>query len=68
MATPSAWSCFGVTSGVVGGILLARFASGALADIGGWRTVYLVSAGLMLATSALLLRVLPRDAFLEQRS
>ncbi|WP_244547574.1 MFS transporter [Bradyrhizobium sp. OK095] len=49
-----------VTSGVVGGILLARFASGALADIGGWRTVYLVSAGLMLATAALLLRVLPR--------
>lgn len=49
-----------VTSGVVGGILLARFASGALADIGGWRTVYLVSAGLMLAMAALLLRVLPR--------
>jgi predicted MFS family arabinose efflux permease len=49
-----------VTSGVVGGILLARFASGALADIGGWRTVYLVSAGLMLATAVLLLRVLPR--------
>lgn len=49
-----------VTSGVVGGILLARFAAGALADIGGWRTVYLVSAGLMLATAALLLRILPR--------
>lgn len=49
-----------VTSGVVGGILLARFASGALADIGGWRTVYLVSAGLMLAMAVLLLRVLPR--------
>ncbi|PJG55467.1 MFS transporter [Bradyrhizobium forestalis] len=51
-----------VTSGVVGGILLARFASGALADIGGWRTVYLVSAGLMLAMAVLLLRVLPRGA------
>lgn len=49
-----------VTSGVVGGILLARFASGALADLGGWRMVYLVSAGLMLATAAVLLRVLPR--------
>jgi len=49
-----------VTSGVVGGILLARFASGALADIGGWRTVYLVSAGLMLAMALLLLRALPR--------
>jgi predicted MFS family arabinose efflux permease len=48
-----------VTSGVVAGILLARFASGALADIGGWRMVYLVSAGLMLALAALLVRVLP---------
>ncbi len=42
-----------VTSGVVAGILLARFASGALADLGGWRTVYLVSAGLMLAHGGL---------------
>ncbi|MBR0816316.1 MFS transporter [Bradyrhizobium liaoningense] len=49
-----------VTSGVVAGVLLARFASGTLADIGGWRLVYLVSAGLMLAMAALLLRVLPR--------
>jgi predicted MFS family arabinose efflux permease len=49
-----------VTSGVVGGILLARFAAGTLADIGGWRTVYLVSAGLMLAMAVLLLRILPR--------
>lgn len=49
-----------VTSGVVAGILLARFASGALADVGGWRTVYLVSACLMLAMAVLLLRVLPR--------
>lgn len=47
-----------VTSGVVGGILLARFVSGALADIGGWRLVYLVSAGLMLVMAALLLRLL----------
>lgn len=49
-----------VTSGVVAGVLLARFASGTLADIGGWRLVYLVSAGLMLAMAALLLRILPR--------
>ncbi|WP_228747485.1 MFS transporter [Bradyrhizobium sp. BR 10289] len=49
-----------VTSGVVAGVLLARFASGTLADIGGWRLVYLVSAGLMLAMAATLLRVLPR--------
>lgn len=48
-----------VTSGVIAGILLARFASSALADIGGWRMVYLVSAGLMLGMAALLWRVLP---------
>ncbi|AJA66892.1 MULTISPECIES: MFS transporter [Bradyrhizobium] len=48
-----------VTSGVVAGVLLARFAAGTLADIGGWRLVYLVSAGLMLAMATLLLRVLP---------
>ncbi|MCC8981948.1 MFS transporter, partial [Bradyrhizobium acaciae] len=33
-----------VTSGVVSGILLARFAAGALADLAGWRVVYLTSA------------------------
>ncbi|MCA6123656.1 MFS transporter [Bradyrhizobium sp. WSM 1704] len=49
-----------VTSGVVTGILLARFVSGTLADIGGWRTVYLVSSGLMLVMAALLARALPR--------
>ena len=32
-----------VTSGIVIGILAARFAAGILADIGGWRAVYLVS-------------------------
>ena len=50
-----------VTSGVVSGILLARFVSGTLADIAGWRTVYLVSAALMLVMAALLARVLPRQ-------
>lgn len=49
-----------VTSGVVSGILLARFAAGALADIGGWRTVYLTSAALTLVLAALLARALPR--------
>jgi len=48
-----------VTSGVVVGILLARFVSGTLADIGGWRTVYLSSAALMLVMAMLLARVLP---------
>ncbi|MHA7881934.1 MFS transporter [Nitratireductor rhodophyticola] len=49
-----------VTAGVITGILGARFISGALADMGGWRLVYLVSAGLMLCLSLLLMRVLPR--------
>ncbi len=48
-----------VTSGVVIGILLARFVAGVLADIGGWRSVYLCSAALMLAMAGLLLRMLP---------
>lgn len=50
-----------VTSGVVAGILLARLVSGTLADIGGWRTVYLASAAFMLATAMLLARVLPAN-------
>jgi predicted MFS family arabinose efflux permease len=51
-----------VTSGVVIGILLARFFSGLLADIGGWRLVYLASAALALMMAALLYRVLPAQA------
>ena len=51
-----------VTSGVVVGILLARFAAGLLADLGGWRSVYLTSAGLTLVTAGLLSRTLPRLA------
>lgn len=50
-----------VTSGVVSGILLARFVAGMLADIGGWRLVYLVSAALMLVMAALLAWILPRN-------
>ncbi len=49
-----------VTSGVVIGILLARFVSGVLADLAGWRSVYLCSAALMLVMAGLLLRTLPR--------
>lgn len=50
-----------VTSGVVVGILAARFVAGLLADMGGWRAVYFASAGLMLLMAALLVRMLPRD-------
>jgi predicted MFS family arabinose efflux permease len=49
-----------VTSGVVIGILLARTVAGALTDIAGWRTVYMVSAALTLLMAIALFRVLPR--------
>ena len=48
-----------VTSGVVIGILLARFVAGLLADLGGWRSVYLASAFMTLLMAILLFRVLP---------
>ncbi|HEX7390669.1 MAG TPA: MFS transporter [Acidiphilium sp.] len=50
-----------VTSGVVTGILAARFAAGLLADLGGWRAIYLASALLTAAMTCLLMRVLPRQ-------
>lgn len=48
-----------VTSGVVLGILLARFVSGAMADLAGWRSVYFVSAALMTGMALVLWRMLP---------
>ena len=48
-----------VTSGVVLGILLARLASGGLADLAGWRSVYLVAAGLLMVLALVLWRSLP---------
>ena len=48
-----------VTSGVVLGILLARFSSGLIADLAGWRGVYFVSAGLMLTIAAVFWAVVP---------
>lgn len=50
-----------VTSGVVIGILLARTASGLIADLLGWRAVYFISAGLMLALALALGRLLSPD-------
>lgn len=49
-----------VQSGIVTGILLARTFAGVLTDFAGWRSVYLVSAVIMLILSVLF-RVLPRD-------
>ncbi|MFE6778548.1 MFS transporter [Streptomyces sp. NPDC057702] len=51
-----------VTSGVVVGILLARTASGLVADLAGWRAVYLASAALTALLALVLHRVLPRRA------
>lgn len=50
-----------VTSGVVVGILGARVASGALADMWGWRGVYAVLAVLSVGLAALVSAVLPPD-------
>lgn len=47
-----------VTSGIVLGILLARFLSGAIADLAGWRAVYWLSACLMLAIALVLARLM----------
>lgn len=51
-----------VTSGVVLGILLARFVSGAVADLAGWRGVYFVSAALMLVMALILHNAMPASA------
>lgn len=48
-----------VTSGIVLGILLARFTSGVIADLAGWRAVYYVSAGLMLIMAAVFYKTMP---------
>lgn len=50
-----------ITSGIVVGILLARTVAGGMADLAGWRAIYLLSAGLTLVMALLLFRVLPKD-------
>lgn len=49
-----------VMTGLVLGMLLARTAAGALSELGGWRTVYWVNAGLMAVMAVLLAVFLPR--------
>ncbi|GGS61934.1 MFS transporter [Streptomyces cinerochromogenes] len=51
-----------VTGGIVTGILLARAAAGVLADLAGWRAVYLTSAGVTAVLAVLLRRALPPGA------
>ena len=48
-----------VTSGIVIGILLARTFAGILTDLAGWRSVYLVSAVIMLLMVCMFAKVLP---------
>lgn len=42
--------------------MLARFISGLIADLAGWRAVYFVSSGLMLTLAAVLWKVVPATA------
>src|SRR4051794_13037439 len=49
-----------VMTGLMLGLLLARTASGALAELGGWRTVYWADAVLMALMAVLLRTFLPR--------
>ncbi|MEX3773063.1 MFS transporter [Pseudomonas sp. MYb118] len=51
-----------VTSGIVLGILMARFTSGLIADLAGWRAVYFVSSGLMLVLAVVLYNRTPNAA------
>ena len=47
-------------AGVVIGLLLARVVAGGVADLGGWRAVYVLSAVLMVVSGAVLWLRLPR--------
>lgn len=51
-----------LTSGIVSGILLSRFISGAIADIAGWRAVYLTAACLMLVIAGIVWKIMPSPA------
>lgn len=57
-----------VTSGIVLGILLARLVSGGLADLAGWRSVYLIAAGLLMLLALVLWRRLPSGQPVTLRS
>ncbi|AVF37160.1 MFS transporter [Rahnella sikkimica] len=49
-----------IMSGLLLGILLARTVAGALATLGGWRTVYWVASALMIIMALVLWRKLPK--------
>jgi predicted MFS family arabinose efflux permease len=48
-------------TGLLGGVLLSRTLSGAISEAIGWRGVYLVSSGLLIATALVLFFVLPQE-------
>jgi predicted MFS family arabinose efflux permease len=48
-------------TGLLGGVLLSRTLSGVLSEAIGWRGVYLVSSGLLVATALVLFFVLPQE-------
>ncbi|MET8767222.1 MFS transporter [Streptomyces sp. NPDC004658] len=48
-----------VVSGLVTGILVARVVSGLIADVAGWRAVYVFAAGVMAVLAVVLYRVTP---------
>jgi predicted MFS family arabinose efflux permease len=50
-----------IMTGLLVGILLARTAAGLVAQVAGWRTIYWVSAGLMVVFATVLHRVLPDE-------
>ncbi|MDU6923798.1 MFS transporter [Franconibacter helveticus] len=56
-----------VTGGIVLGILLARLAAGALADLAGWRAIYRLSAALIFIMAVVLWRVLPSQKAQAQK-
>jgi predicted MFS family arabinose efflux permease len=49
-----------VVSGLITGILVARVFSGVIADIGGWRVVFVVAAAIAVILTVLLYRSIPR--------
>ncbi|MBW8483775.1 MFS transporter [Actinomadura parmotrematis] len=51
-----------VMAGVLGGGLAGRAFSGAVADVAGWRSVYWITAALLLAVAVAVLRTLPATA------
>ncbi|MFC9268692.1 MFS transporter [Streptomyces zhihengii] len=55
-----------VTSGVVVGILGARVLAGGLADLWGWRSIYVVIAAFLLVLTCFALKLLPSDPCARQ--